>query len=257
MKKVNIIVLATLMAFSVNVGAATANRMIEKLLVGINSAEYNDFNDSSPFSINYTGGAATMTITQTALTIIGTAGVYVSITLSASGYDTAGEVYDLLVSTHDGIYTIVDMDMLRSENSNLIGNVSSQDVGSAQSAYSVLYDTGGVYGVAGTAFKTQIAITPASGRQIRLFLATGNADITSASATDVISVFSEAAITHTETLRVKSPILTDATDKSVTLTPNPPYGGLDFAENERVIIRVQGDEEQDAGAGVYITYLEW
>lgn len=256
MKKVNIIVLATLMAFSVNVSAATANRMIEKLLVGINSAEYNDYNDSSPFSILYAAGVASVTITGTTLAVIGDKPI--AIALSASGYDTVGEVYDFLISTHSGAYTLVDMDMLRSENSKLIGDVTTQDIGSTQSAYEVLYDTGGIAGgTAGTANKTQIALTPASGKQIRLFLITGNADVASAASTDVISVFSEAAITHTETLRVKSPILTNETDEDVTLTPNPPYGGLDFAENERVIIRVQGDEAQDAGAGVYITYLEW
>ncbi len=256
-KLISLVLVMILMAFSVNVSAATANRMIEKLLVGINSAEYNDFNDSSPFAINYAGGAATITITGAALTITGAAGVYVSLDLSASAYDTSGEVYDLLVATHSGVFTVVDEDMLRSENSNLIGDVSSQDIGSAQTSYSVLYDTAGTVCTAGTANKTQVAITPPTGKRIRLFLVTGNADIASAAATDIISVFSEASGTHTETMRVKSPILTDSTDKSVTLTPNPPYGGLDFKENERVIVRTQGDEAQDAGAGTYITYLEW
>jgi len=245
--------MVALAVFAVGARAATLNDRYLNLLLGSQQAEYNDYNDSAAFSIkNAAGTASTMTISQTSIVVQTGGNYYVS--LATASYLTVGSVYDALVATHSGVYTLTDMDMRRGESSELLGDVSGQSIATA---YSVIYDTGGAPGVAGTMFKSQIALTPASGKRIRLFKVTGNADITSASATDVITVFKEASGTYAETEVIKSPILTDSTDKSITFTSNEPHGGLDFAEDERVIIRTQGDETQDAGAGTTVFYMEW
>ncbi|GAF74771.1 unnamed protein product, partial [marine sediment metagenome] len=104
---------------------------------------------------------------------------------------------------------------------------------------------------------TQIGINPAEGKRIRLFKVTGNADLASPAITDIIKIYKEAAGTYAQTLVTKSPVLTNQTDYNMTFTTNQPCGGIDFAVNERVIVNVNGDEYQEAGAGVTVYYLEW
>ncbi len=248
--------LVALAVFSVSIEAASWRGRQEDLLLGTNKAEYNDYNDSSPFSVlTAAGTASTMTITGSTVTLqVGTS-YRVSLNLTTSAYDTVGEVFDAINSTHSGVYTAVAIDMRRAENSTYLGDVVSQ---SLATTYNVLFDSAVAGGGHGSdALYTQIALTPARGKRIRLFKVTGNADVASAASTDVIIIYKEAAGTYAETLVMKSPILTDETDKDMTFTTNQPYGGLDFKEGETVIIKTQGDEKQDAGAGTYVSYMEW
>lgn len=254
-KKLSLLVLVALFAFSLEVKAASLKKMKEALLAGTNSADYNDYDDSSPFSVVYkAGSAATMTITNAVLTL--QVGESYHVSLATNTYTTMGQMFDAINSTHSGIYKAVATDMRRAESSAYLGTIGSQSIATV---YNVLYDSGSAVGI-GTTSKlnwSQIGITPREGKRIRLFKVTGNADITSAASTDVITIYKEAKGTGAETEVIKSPILTDGTDKSITFSTNQPYGGLDFKVDERVIVKTVGDEYQDAGAGTTVFYLEW
>ncbi len=268
MKRLFVFCLALMGLVSMSWAATYEDRLLDEL-IGNRQAEYNDYNDNSPFSILYTGAgsAAALTINGSTLTLAITGsgqGAVAAIFLNTADYNTFGEVYNFIRST--GYYTITMKDCRRAENSMYLGDVNAQSV---LTSYDVLLDTGSTAGgdyLAGAGFGCSIALndptasTSASAgnvkstKKVRLFKAIGNGDVASAG---VIRIYKEDSALGWAETKVWDEAIANETDKTLTFSSNDPYGGFDFNEGDRVIVTIASDEVQDIGADMQVHWMEW
>ena len=271
MKRLFVFCLALMGAVSMLGAASEYDQRALEELIGKKKAAYNDYNDNSPFSIDYTGAgtAAALTIQTSTLTLTITGsgqGAVAGIFLDTGDYDTFGEVYNFLRST--GYYTVTLKDCRRAEDSIYLGDVTSQSV---LTSYDVLLDTGPAHassalGDAGlgcfialnnpTPSTSMSAGNKKSTKRIRLFKAIVQGD-TGGGTTDPVRIYVEDSSAGWAETKIWDEAIVDNTDKTVSFTSNDPYGGYDFDEGDRIIIQTWCSEIQTAGSDIQAYWLEW